>query len=272
MITPSGPSGPPAAVPPARTRPGRDFRWLRLRRIGGCIIAGIKPARRPRWPPINSLFTSSRVFSARTRCPPSSLCRRRAWPSPSARWIWRHAKTTVPSMHQLRSPVACRCCGMAISALPNRRPSPSTLTRPSPAQATAPFFQARFAPVPGPGRFRPGCAATSWRFGRNARPKWYSVFLKPSDQPLSDAAKASANRLFAASDALLAKGATDLFGEWSRATSIADTDLALMLNRLVMNGDAVPDRLAAYAQQQWQRPSVRQWIEQAVAASAERTL
>lgn len=94
------------------------------------------------------------------------------------------------------------------------------------------------------------------------------VFLKPSDQPLSDAARASANRLFAASDALLAKDATDLFGEWS----IADTDLALMLNRLVMNGDAVPDRLAAYAQQQWQRPSVRQWIEQGSAASARRTL
>lgn len=90
------------------------------------------------------------------------------------------------------------------------------------------------------------------------------VFLKPSDHPLSDEAKASASRLFAASDALLAKGATDLFGEWC----IADTDLALMLNRLVMNGDAVPERLAAYAQQQWQRPSVRQWIEEGLVASA----
>ncbi len=94
------------------------------------------------------------------------------------------------------------------------------------------------------------------------------VFLKPSDQPLSDEARACASRLFAASDALLAEGATDLFGDWC----IADTDLALMLNRLVMNGDAVPDRLAAYAQQQWQRRSVRQWIEQGSAASARRTL
>ena len=36
----------------------------------------------------------------------------------------------------------------------------------------------------------------------------------------------------------------------------ADTDLALMLNRLVINGDAVPESLARYAHRQWQRPSV----------------
>ena len=31
---------------------------------------------------------------------------------------------------------------------------------------------------------------------------------------------------------------------------IADVDLALMLNRLVLNGDEVPTRLATYAQRQ----------------------
>jgi glutathione S-transferase len=34
-----------------------------------------------------------------------------------------------------------------------------------------------------------------------------------------------------------------------------------MLNRLVLNGDPVPERLALYARQQWQRPSVQLWLE-----------
>jgi len=47
-----------------------------------------------------------------------------------------------------------------------------------------------------------------------------------------------------------------LFDAWC----IADVDLALMLNRLVLNGDAVPARLADYAKRQWERPSVRAWV------------
>lgn len=35
-----------------------------------------------------------------------------------------------------------------------------------------------------------------------------------------------------------------------------------MLNRLVMHGDPVPGALAAYARRQWQRPSVRKWVNQ----------
>jgi glutathione S-transferase len=38
-------------------------------------------------------------------------------------------------------------------------------------------------------------------------------------------------------------GAWNLFGEWR----LADTDLALMLQRLLRAGDAVPERLADYA-------------------------
>ena len=36
-----------------------------------------------------------------------------------------------------------------------------------------------------------------------------------------------------------------------------DAELALMLQRLIQNGDAVPQRLKTYALQQWQRPSVQ---------------
>jgi glutathione S-transferase len=35
-----------------------------------------------------------------------------------------------------------------------------------------------------------------------------------------------------------------------------------MLMRLIVNGDAVPERLKTYATQQWQSPSVQQWVQQ----------
>ena len=82
------------------------------------------------------------------------------------------------------------------------------------------------------------------------------VFLKRSPPPLSKDAQAAAAKLFAAVEAVLPVGRQSLFGAWS----IADTDLALMLNRLVQAGDKVPTRLAAYAQAQWQRPSVQEWV------------
>lgn len=84
------------------------------------------------------------------------------------------------------------------------------------------------------------------------------VFARPTANPLSVEAQAAAAKLFAAADALLADGAQHLFGEWC----IADTDLALMLSRLLLNGDAVPEKLANYARQQWQRPSVQLWVKQ----------
>ena len=83
------------------------------------------------------------------------------------------------------------------------------------------------------------------------------VFLKRSPPPLSATAQAAAAKLFAAAHALLPEGSESLFGVWS----IADTDLALMLNRLVFGGDEVPQRLAAYAKAQWQHPGVQEWAE-----------
>ncbi len=82
------------------------------------------------------------------------------------------------------------------------------------------------------------------------------IFYGPAGVPLSAAAHHAAKTLFQVAQALLPEGAENLFGDWS----IADVDLALMLNRLVMNGDAVPKRLASYADRQWQRPSVQRWV------------
>jgi glutathione S-transferase len=84
------------------------------------------------------------------------------------------------------------------------------------------------------------------------------VFCGQKMPPLSPAADAAAGRLINVAHALLADDREYLFGTWS----IADVDLAVMLNRLVLNGDAVPAQLVAYARRQWQRPSVQAWINQ----------
>jgi len=42
--------------------------------------------------------------------------------------------------------------------------------------------------------------------------------------------------------------------------SIADVDLATMLQRLCANGDPMPSTLCEYAARIWQRPSVRKWL------------
>ena len=80
------------------------------------------------------------------------------------------------------------------------------------------------------------------------------IFAGPTDKPLSDTAQAAAARLIRIAERMV--DGPHLFGQWS----IADTDLALMLNRLIMNDDPVPQRLKDYAGAQWQRPSVQQWM------------
>ncbi len=81
------------------------------------------------------------------------------------------------------------------------------------------------------------------------------IFFAPNPEPLSEQGRAAADKLIRVADSLITDDAQHLFGEWC----IADTDLALMLNRLVMNGDPVPEKLRAYANAQWKRPSVQQW-------------
>ena len=83
------------------------------------------------------------------------------------------------------------------------------------------------------------------------------VFCGQKRPPLSAEAQAAATKLISAAQALLADNREYLCGQWS----IADVDLAVMLNRLILNGDAVPAQLVAYAQRQWLRPSVREWVE-----------
>jgi glutathione S-transferase len=82
------------------------------------------------------------------------------------------------------------------------------------------------------------------------------VFYGQKMSPLSPVAEAAACKLISAAQALLAGNPDYLFSQWS----IADVDLAVMLNRLILNGDRVPAELVDYAQRQWQRPSVQAWV------------
>jgi glutathione S-transferase len=77
------------------------------------------------------------------------------------------------------------------------------------------------------------------------------------DKPLSEAGRAAADKLIRVASSLVGEGADNLFDAWC----IADTELALTLNRLVANGDAVPENLRRYVQAQWARPSVQAWVK-----------
>jgi glutathione S-transferase len=84
-----------------------------------------------------------------------------------------------------------------------------------------------------------------------------TIFYRPVSTPLSPAAQAASRKLCAGATELLSHGEEDLFGRWS----IADVDLAVMLQRLILNGDEVPARLVRYARAQWERPSVQRWVQ-----------
>jgi glutathione S-transferase len=74
--------------------------------------------------------------------------------------------------------------------------------------------------------------------------------------PLSAHGQRAATKLLAAVDRLL-PASGPLFGAWC----IADTDLAMMLQRLVNTGYDVPSKARAYAEAQWEHPAVREFCE-----------
>jgi glutathione S-transferase len=92
---------------------------------------------------------------------------------------------------------------------------------------------------------------------RDERPT-FVVFCGAKRPALSEQGRETADALFSAALALLDGRTDNLFGDWS----IADVDLAMMLQRLIVLGDPVPERLIDYATEQWRRPSVQQWIHQ----------
>lgn len=84
------------------------------------------------------------------------------------------------------------------------------------------------------------------------------IFAAARFSPLSEAASQAGKKLIDAVLQLLPEGQQNVFGEWS----IADTDLAVMLSRLALHGDPLPQRLSDYAAFQWQRASIQLWLSE----------
>jgi glutathione S-transferase len=83
-----------------------------------------------------------------------------------------------------------------------------------------------------------------------------TIFFGQPIQPLSEQAEAARLRLVRIAAALVPEGERFISPEFS----IGDVDLAMMLQRLIHNGDALPAHLADYANGIWQRPSIQKWL------------
>jgi glutathione S-transferase len=87
-----------------------------------------------------------------------------------------------------------------------------------------------------------------------------TVFFKAAHAPskaLSSDAQVAAAELVRVAEALIPHHGPSLFPAWC----IADTDLAMALMRLHQNNFALPPRLAAYTQAQWQRPAMQAFLQ-----------
>ncbi len=76
-------------------------------------------------------------------------------------------------------------------------------------------------------------------------------------RPLSAAAERDVNKLIRVAEQTIPADGGALFGAWC----LADSELAFMLHRLILTGYNLPTRVRSYADAQWQRPAVREYIE-----------
>lgn len=84
-----------------------------------------------------------------------------------------------------------------------------------------------------------------------------TMFYDQTSVPLTKAGEAAASKLADVASRLIPDGRTQLFDAWS----IADADLAFMLHRLLINGHDVPAKVRAFAETQWSRPSVVEFVK-----------
>ena len=84
-----------------------------------------------------------------------------------------------------------------------------------------------------------------------------TLFGTDRPAPFTPEGRKAAERLVRIAERFLPAGAQHVAGEFT----IGDADLALMLQRLVYNGDPCPPRLAEYARAVFRRPSIREWLK-----------
>lgn len=90
-----------------------------------------------------------------------------------------------------------------------------------------------------------------------------TMFYERATKPLSEAGQKAADKLIHVADRLIPEGATSIFGAWSQA----DSDLALSLHRLILNGHELPAKIRRFAEAQWARPSSQAFVQHARPAS-----
>lgn len=92
---------------------------------------------------------------------------------------------------------------------------------------------------------------------RSAEYVFYPANSLPPHGPLSRAALRAVEKLVSFAERVVPADGGPLFGAWC----IADTDLAMMLQRLVKTGEPVPAHLRTFAEREWQRPSVQDYVK-----------
>lgn len=84
-----------------------------------------------------------------------------------------------------------------------------------------------------------------------------TMFYDRAREPLSNAAATAATKLYEVTRRVLQPGRSSIFDAWA----IVDAELAFLLHRLILNGDPVPDDVRAWAEIQWQRPTVQAFVQ-----------
>jgi glutathione S-transferase len=87
----------------------------------------------------------------------------------------------------------------------------------------------------------------------------HTMFYDRAKKPFSEGAAAAAKKLGEVARRLVRKGSPTIFDAWC----IADAELAFLLHRLILNGDPVPSDVRAWAEEQWKRPTVREFVDHA---------
>jgi glutathione S-transferase len=91
---------------------------------------------------------------------------------------------------------------------------------------------------------------------RSSEHVFFDASALPPPQPLSAAGQRAADKVVRIASALVPEGGGPLFGTWC----VADTDLAMMLWRLSRTGHPLPANLRAFADAEWERPAVREFV------------
>jgi len=84
-----------------------------------------------------------------------------------------------------------------------------------------------------------------------------TMFYEKADKPLSSKGAEAAKKLLHVAEILIPDDSGFLFGKYS----IVDSELTFMLERLIINDFEVPPKVKKYAEQQWSRSSVQEFVK-----------